>query len=168
MLLSCGKGDILSWYIEYKDKSKNDNRIAEIDYTFHFNFFEDISRFFVLTSNFRWDVKLRTIWCTSFDWYPNKQFFTYFVILQKLFSEASFSLSHNIHHFFYYFQSLCLWPSIRKNIHTKLKSNTFDFPSLLLSIDFFSFVTFFSSSFSCCTEAARHGTHVMHLDRIAC
>ena len=52
MLLSCGKGDILSWYIEYKDKSKNDNRIAEIDYTFHFNFFEDISRFFVLTSNF--------------------------------------------------------------------------------------------------------------------
>ena len=131
-------------------------------------FFEDISRFFVLTSNFRWDVKLRTIWCTLFDWYPNKQFFTYFVILQKLFSEASFSLSHNIHHFFYYFQSLCLWPSIRKNIHTKLKSNTFDFPSLLLSIDFFSFVTFFSSSFSCCTEAARHGTHVMHLDRIAC
>ena len=41
MLLSCGKGDILSWYIEYKDKSKNDNRIAEIDYTFHFIFFED-------------------------------------------------------------------------------------------------------------------------------
>ena len=103
------------------------------------------------------------IWLIHYE-----QFFTYFVILQKLFSEASFSLSHNIHHFFYYFQSLCLWPSIRKNIHTKLKSNTFDFPSLLLSIDFFSFVTFFSSSFSCCTEAARHGTHVVHLDRIAC
>ena len=58
--------------------------------------------------------------------------------------------------------------NLEKIFILKLKSNTFDFPSLLLSIDFFSFVTFFSSSFSCCTEAARHGTHVMHLDRIAC
>ena len=98
-----------------------------------------------------------------------KQFFTYFVILQKLLSEASFSLSHNIRHFFLLFsKSLSVAFNQKKIFILKLKSNTFDFPSLLLSIDFFSFVTFFSSSFSCCTEAARHGTHVMHLDRIAC
>lgn len=130
-------------------------------------FFEDISRFLFLPQiSMRCKASNHLMY---FIWLMQEKQFSHILLFCKsFFPKLVFHWVITYITFFIIFKVFVCGLQSEKIFILKLKSNTFDFPSLLLSIDFFSFVTFFSSSFSCCTEAARHGTHVMHLDRIAC